>query len=531
MFLREIESKGAKYLYIVKSYRENKKIKQKTIASLGRIDDDLNGEQLLAIGKKLIKYFDKNKTILDVSTSEERDRKRWGGVKAFRKIWDMFDLSKILGKLLKGRKIKFDFFSTVFLMLLDRLLDPKSKLMSYQEQDRYFGIKRNELHHLYRALDLLAENKEAIELELFQKNVSLFNMEVDVVLYDVTTLYFESIGRDVLKEFGFSKDCKINNVQVLLSLLLDLDGRPVGFDIFPGNTFEGHTLKDALEKVKHRFNIHRLVVIGDQQMLSKKNIEIIKDLGYEYIVGGKIKLKSKRVTDMILDIDKYVELATADKEILKYRTIQQEGHNLICTWSSRRARRDQKCRERLLEKAEKMLDKGTANNLSKKGARRYIHFENTGTPTLDKAKIEADAQWDGFFGVQSNAKTFSDHKILDYYHELWKIEEAFRIFKSHLETRPMFHWTAKRILGHMVLCFIAFLMERTLELELRKNNIEYSPSKIRKALDELQFTVETIEDQTFYLRSNITGLSNDILKVLKVQIPPKMTNNISYYKM
>jgi len=492
------------------------------------VDDKKRRKQLNQIAVKLLKYYGENKMLLDISTAKEKERKIWGPVTVYRKVWNMFGTNQIFKKLLKGRKIEFDFFSAIFLMLLDRLIDPRSKLKSYEEQDRYYGIKRNELQHLYRAIDLLSDNKERIEKELFSRNVNIFNMKVDIVLYDVTTLYFESIKADSLKDFGFSKDCKINNVQVLFGLLVDLEGRPVGFDIFPGNTFEGRTLKTAIQKVKEKFNIRRLIFIADQGMLSDKNIELIRASKYEYIVGSRIRNKAEKIREEVLDISQYTDIGTGDEEVFKYREIALDGERIICTWSSGRARKDREERERLLIKAKKILEGGKAQVISRRGANRYIEVETKGVAVLDKEKIEGDARWDGFYGIQTNCTGFSPKTIMSYYHDLWKIEEAFRVFKSHLEVRPIYHWTGRRIKGHLVLCFIAFLIERTLEIELRSKKIEYSAESIRKALNELQFSDVVIEGEHFYLRSKVEGLGNKILRALKIRIPPEISNRPTF---
>lgn len=176
-----------------------------------------------------------------------------------------------------------------------RVREPKSKLKSYQQQNNYHGIIEIELHQLYRALDILEESKEKIEEYIFEKNKTLWNMEVDLVLYDVTTFYFESVRADELREFGYGKDGNINEVQILFGLLVDIEGRPIGFDIFPGSTFEGHTIKEAIKKLSKRFEVKRLIVIADQGMFSKENLELIKQSNYQYIVGGRLKNRSKEI--------------------------------------------------------------------------------------------------------------------------------------------------------------------------------------------------------------------------------------------
>lgn len=522
MFLRTTKAKGKSYLNIVENYWQNGRVNQRNIASLGCLDRFKGTDQLERIAKALLKFCDLRWDIFDVSKAEEKSRKIWGYVRVVRKLWEMFDFDNILKKVISGRKIEFDFFSAVFLMLVERLREPKSKLGSFNEQKKYYEVKENGLQHLYRALDILADGKEDIEIYIFEKNKSLFNMSVDVCLYDVTTLFFESVRRDELKEFGFSKDLKVNEVQIVLGLLVDLEGRPIGFEIFPGNKYEGHTVEVVLEKLAKKFQINRLIFVGDQAMCTKENLESIEKKNFEYVVGSKIKTKAKKLKEEILDLTNYIDITGDGDDILKYKEIKQDSDRIILTYSSRRADKDKKDRERLINKAKKLsINKSLV--ISRRGAMKYIAVEINGEVTLNEAKMKEDAGWDGFYGIQTNCKDFDAKNLLKIYHDLWKIEESFRIFKTHLETRPIFHWTPKRIKGHIVLCFIAFLLERTLELELKKLNIEYSPLKIRKALNELQFSEVKIENQTFYLRSRVEGLANSILRAMHIKIPPAIS--------
>ena len=188
------------------------------------------------------------------------------------------------------RKLKYNLKELIFLMVLDRVFFSESKLKVYLKQGRYSFLTTKELIHLYWSLDILAEVKEELEIYLFEKNRSLFNLEVDVVFYDTTSFYFESEKRDEVRDFGYSKDKKAG-VQVVLGLLVDEEGRPIGFDVFRGNTFDGKTLRRVIDKLKERFSIRRIIIVGDKGMVSKENIEIIKRAGYEYIVGSKIKNK------------------------------------------------------------------------------------------------------------------------------------------------------------------------------------------------------------------------------------------------
>ncbi len=182
-----------------------------------------------------------NADMVEVEKLKDAEILNWGW-RIYKKLWDRYGLSEILGRI-KPEKASYDFVGSCFLMSIEHLLSPKSKHSMYFHQARYMGLCEVHLNHLYRSLDVLSENKETIEIELFNRSRDLFNSKVDVVFYDCTTFYFETERRDGFREFGYSKEGKINHVQVVFGLLIDMEGRPVGYEIFPGNTFEGKTLK------------------------------------------------------------------------------------------------------------------------------------------------------------------------------------------------------------------------------------------------------------------------------------------------
>jgi len=529
MFVREMKLGKYVYLTIIESYWQNGKSKHRFVANLGRVDKLRNTDMLYNIANKLLNYCsretisEKEKNKVDMKSCKEIDRKIWGAPYVIRKMWSNYSLDEMFKELLKDKKIKFDFFSACYLMVMDRICSPQSKLKSYEKQNRYAEIKENELQNLYKALDILSAKKEEIEKYLFNMNVDLFNIKVDVVFYDVTTIYFESFEADEIRERGYSKDMKIQEVQIVVGLLIDQEGRPIGFDIFPGNTYEGNTLKYAIEKLKKRLDIKRLIFVGDEAILSRENLRMIKEMGYEYVVGSRIRSKMKGIKEKILDEKGYIEFGRKEEEEkIRYKEIEENGDRIISVYSEKRKMRDRKERETILEKAKKMIEEGISP-ISKRGVRRYIKIEISGGKKIDEEKIKEDEKWDGYYGLQTNCQIERGIEVIEIYHNLWKIEEAFRVLKSHLEARPIFHWTPKRIKGHMVLCFIAFLLERNLEIELKKNKIEYSHEKLREELNKLQYSELEIEGKRFYVRSKISELSKKIMSVLKIKIPPQVS--------
>ena len=523
MFLKISRSRGHSYLQIVRSYREGKSVKHKVLANLGRFDVLAHNPQLISLGKRFLHLANINS--VNVDAIEEKQRLCYGHI-VYRRLWKRFKMPELLKYISRKKMVKFDFAESVYLMAIDRLLSPGSKRKTYQKQNRYAGLYGEvSLNHIYRSLDILAEGKEHLEDALFERHKDLFNSRVDVVFYDVTTFHFESVRADELRKFGFSKAGKFNEVQVVLGLLTDEHGRPIGFDLFPGDIYEGKTLIEALNKLKNRFHIRRVIIVGDKAMSNKANLWLIEKAGYEYIVSVRIKGAKLPLKEAILNPQGYHNL----KDAFRYKVLsnyEQEVKDakgrrrkikttIICTWSKERAEKDRADRERMLEKA-RAIPCGI-NLRDRRGYRRYLSTNGGAIVTgIDNAQFEADALWDGYYAIQTNSKRLNPQEILYAYHGLWKIEESFRVIKSTMEARPIFHWTPKRILGHFVLCFIAFLLERTLEQELRKKGIEASPEQIREALNSLEVSQLQIEDAEYYLKGRAEALANKILRAMRI---------------
>lgn len=545
MFLKRTRSKNFTYLSIAETYREGENVKHRTLLQLGREDEIRERKALQGLVDSIARVGgvsagkDGGVAIADL---EEEGRHNWGAVKVYRTLWDMFDLDNIIQKACGSRKRKFNLPATIFSAVVARLIRPSSKLKVYERQHSYLGLKEIDLEHLYRAMTYLGEGKDLIEQSLFERQKSLFNLQVDIVLYDVTTLHFESVRDDELRDFGYSKDAKFGEVQVVLGLIVDMEGRPIGFDLFPGNTFEGHTLIVALKKLRSRFQIRQVVIVADRGINSKLNLLAIKQAGFDYIVGTRLKNLAHSVQNEMLNEAHYVALKKDENgEVeISYRAIDYQnkitvknadGSNkkislpelLLCTWSKERARKDRHDRDRLINRALALLAT-PSKILQRRGPRRFIATNSDETHFLDKERIKEDEKWDGFYAIQASQKNLDPKFVLDAYHSLWKIEESFRIVKHTLQTRPIFHWKPHRIKGHFVLCFIAFLLERTLEIALRKRCPDASPDNIRDALASLQVSTLKADSGRLYLSSKVSGLANDILRALKIPIPRNLSD-------
>lgn len=531
MFLRVKSSPTTKrkYLQICKSFRKDGKVSQKVIGSLGAINDLIDSGEIEKVAASLLSLIGKD---LPLNPSiKELKRYQWGAVKVIERLWEQFELDSFIQK--QKTKTEFDFKNILRLLVLDRFMNPRSKLQTYEKASEYFGIDNEEigLHHVYRSLDLLAKLKDNLEKHLFDINTSLFNMKVDIVFYDASTIYFQSKDDDELRKFGFSKDCKFNDVQVVIGLIMDQMGRPIGLEIFPGNTFDGHTVLQSLESLKKKFNINKLIFVGDRGICSEENLVSLVKAGYEYIVGMPLKRSSKAFKEQVLDLKSYESID--DK--LKYKVIDQSSifcskaepkekvtvkEKIICTWSESRAKKDSRDREVLIEKAEEILE--GKSKLRKPGKAKYLAV-NEEIKYLDEAKILEDKNWDGIYAVRTNNTSLNKEEIYEQYHQLWKIEDCFRVMKSHLKIRPVYHWNPSRVTGHLVLCFLTFVFERHLEIELRRQEIQVSPKKIRENISEMQASLVEINDRQYLMRSSLGTTAKKILKILNIPVPQDMT--------
>lgn len=550
MFIKKTRSKNYIYLSLVETYREGKKVCHRTLAKLGRLDQLQKTTSLQQLEANLKDLSTSGKSVINFSENiEEVHRQNWGATVICKKLWDLYRLDEILGGLSSSSRIQFDLAKVVFLEVVSRIVDPCSKLRLFLNQSKYFGMEPVPLHHLYRALDYLAIHKDQIEQQLFKIGTSDLGLTVDVVFYDVTTLYFESVETNDLKDFGYSKDCKFGEVQIVVGLLVTSDGRPVSCNVYPGNTFETKTMEGALNDLKNKFEVRQVVIVADRGLNSKLNFHAIREAGYDYLVGSKLRRMPIKIQNKVLDDSEYRVLSTNQEDTIRYFdfdydnvvvTQDEDGRKqsntlkekLYCFWSNSRAKKDKKDRNRLLKKAEQMVDDNvTVGN--KRGAKRYVVTDSKKEPkatTINDKVIEEDEKWDGFYGIQSSKTDLSPEEVRSAYHSLWKIEESFRILKSSLETRPMFHWNDQRIRGHITLCFLSFLLLRTVEIKHREREYSFSPQKLRDIINSLEFSQVKIGAAEYSLTSPLNIDASSLLETLKIKPPQAFSPFKSFRK-
>ena len=525
-FLKVERKESGTYLRILESYRNDAgKPTSRVLHSLGKVED-YTPEQLRSIGIRLYELGGGEIKALLEGTVEEKARYNYGYAQVYGKAMRHYELDRLLDRIRRKHKLQFDLYNSVLLMLLERLHDPCSKRSNYCNQLDYAGVEVVYLQHLYRSLDKLADYSKQIQRQIFQTGRDLFNQQLDLVFYDVTTLYFESEIEepDGLRQKGFSKDGKIGNTQILFCMMIDRHKQPVGYRIFKGDTFEGHTFERALDDLKHEFNIDKVIVVADRGMLSKNNIELTTSKGYEFILGERLKSLPAAIQKNLLDRSTYqhqwIYKDQNDEEVcVQYKMIEQEGKTIIVTYSAKRAAKDKHDREEKLKVAEQLLKNPSL--LKKKAARYYLKHKGEESYSLDEEKVKNQEKYDGILAISTNANTLSTVEVLENYKQLYRIEHTFRSFKGHLEMRPMFHWTDKRIEGHICLCYIAYTLLNyvLLKINLKKNTL--SEAILRKILDHMQLSLLKHNENNVYLRSFPTQSEAQLQQLLGLkQLPP-----------
>jgi transposase len=366
-------------------------------------------------------------------------------------------------------------------VVLSRLVYPCSKRGTQQKLTKHFD-RHHDLNMIYQMMDKLFNHIGKMKQMTFLKTQSLFPDKIDLLLFDVTTLYFESVEVDELRKFGYSKDHRFNTTQVVLALATNQDGLPVGYELFEGNQAEVTTLIAAIESWEKLFNIESVCFVGDRAMFTKKNMDLLKLHQYQYIIAAKLKKLPLKLQEKIFE-EGYYRPAILNKDFAWIGEFEYEQERLIVSYKSKRALKDRHDRQRVLDKVKKRIGKkANPNNLiTNQGVKQFVTRDENAAISLDENKISAAEEWDGLHGIITNIREDSPQSLISRYARLWVIEESFRINKHTLEMRPIFHRVPPRIHAHVAICYMTFSILRHLEYRV---NLTQKIS-VNEILDEL----------------------------------------------
>jgi hypothetical protein len=382
-----------------------------------------------------------------------------------------------------------------------RILEPASKLRSLELLEQFFGIKHSRKNY-YRIAPQCIELKESVENKVVAFAQTNYSFNFDIVFYDVTTLYFETFEEDEFRKNDFSKENKSQQPQILIALMVTKEGFPIAYEIFRGNTFEGHTIIPVIKDFIQRNKVKEFTVVADAAMISSENIAQLTQSNISYIVGARMGNLSAELLD---SIDKKI-----DRQDGKSIRVKTELGYLICSYSSVRYRKDLYEMNKQIEKAKQVIE--TPSKTKK------IKFTKTSNQKLEinEGLIEKTKKLLGIKGYYTNLnEQVSDNKtIIERYHELYKIEQAFRVSKSDLQTRPIFHFKEQPIKLHILTCFMALTISKHIEIK--------AGISIRKFLDEAKKIVDGqilnhMTGQSVTIKANPTQKMQEIVSKI---LPP-----------
>ena len=539
MIVQVYTNRGNKYVRVVHSYRdsETNKPKMKVIKNYGNLEKLLKQDKnFLEKLEKEIKEknerlkestIDKIKKIETNNFEKEGLVRRNYGYLVYEKIWQELGMSRWIKDIKTRSKIEIE--EILKQLVFQRLLTPSSKKSAYDHREDYVDF-RNDLilEDYYRVLDIIYDEKEKLEKHLNSTLKKKFNRELNVVLYDVTTYYFESVKKDEIKGFGFSKDNKVNQVQVVMGLLIDNNGIPVSYELYPGNTSEFSTLYPVIKNLKEKYKLKKVIVAADRGLNSGKNLLLLKELGLDYVMAYKLKGAKKEIKEKLFEDGYTIEKEFKYKLIEHVKEIRVDGKvekiqdNLLLGYSEKRAKKDKADRQRLLDKADKLLNKPSMMKQElKKGGKKFIKVTKGNLDIeLDVKQIEEAEKMDGFFAIEYSQKELTGREVREIYGSLWKIEDSFRVLKTNLEARPIFVWSEKRIRAHFLICYLALVIERYLEKLLKDNNVNLSTAKIQEAIRNTTLgSVETLMGD-YYIKDAESKEYLDIINSVKMNKIP-----------
>jgi len=465
MFIRKKKNRSGSISIQIIQKQQGKYVVIKTLGTSNDEEeiDRLYKQALEAIPRLFnqITLFDDPLDLPRVDELNNDDIRVIGPELIFGRIFDHVGFSKIPDQLFKD-------------LVISRITHPGSKLQlsEYLQENNRQNISADNIYYFLDKLN--SKYKHQVEDISFAYTRKLLNGNIGIVFYDMTTIYFESSQPDELRMTGFSKDGKHQHPQIFLGLLVGRNGYPIGYDIFEGGIYEGHTLIPILEKFEKRFNFEKPIVVADAGLLSKENTRTLTERGYTFILGARIKNESNTIKEKI------EKTSFTDGHIVKLK--RSDGTILYVSYSDSRAKKDKSNRERGLKRLEKSLNAGrlTKSNINNRGYNKYLKLEGEISIKIDYSKFERDCKWDGLKGYITNTG-LTGQQVIDSYNNLWKIEKAFRISKTDLKIRPIYHRLRERIEAHICISFVAYVLFKDLERILSLNtNIS-----IRKAIKQI----------------------------------------------
>lgn len=358
-------------------------------------------------------------------------------------------------------------------LVISRIVYPYSKSKTVRYLNDYTEQEMS-VDSVYRFMDELGDKYKGEVSKIAYEYTKSKVGQIKIVFYDITTLYFESATEDEYRIPGYNKDGKFHKPQILLAFLLAQNGFPITYEIFEGDTYEGHTFVPSIIKTCKKYDLRDPVIIADSGMLSNNNLTDLESNNLDYVVGARIKSQTSEVKSKILSLD-------FSKELIQEIELENK-RRLIVTYSDKRAKKDAFNRDKGLKKLEKKVGSGklTKSNINNRGYNKFLKMSGNTKISIDKEKIEEDRYWDGLKGYITNTsrEKLNKNEVVNSYSQLWLIEKSFKISKTDLKLRPIYHRLLNRIRAHIAIAFCAYTILLECNLRLKDSNSELTYQRV-----------------------------------------------------
>lgn len=568
---------------VVESVRTGTKVSQKIVRYMGIAMDDQEAAQLRHMGEEFIERESlarlNGQSLFDVpnlpkpgrparqtlesvlppsevalSDVVEETRRVEGPHEVLGHLYDYLRFNKILGDRTRGAGLLRD-------LVIARVMAPDSKRASVHNLQENYG-KEHSLDALYRLMDQVEANLDRLKQQVYQATASLLDRTVDILLFDVTTLYFESVQIDEdetdeqgevtlgLRKFGYSKDQKFHMTQVVIALATTAEGLPIGYELFPGNTAEVKTLIACINNWRTTLKIDKVSFVADRALCSEANLTVLAQQSWNYVVAMPMRKSLTGSEQARLLESRIAKAMQIDGDLMWVRETTWKGRRLIATYSAKRAYKDAADRQAILDKLQKKLQQaksaksakptktkptptgpdaaqvdavpatetkaGNAKKLiSNSGYMKYTTQTDTGGVfEINTEKVAADAAWDGMHAIVTNDWETPADILLARYRRLWMIEDSFRLIKHNLAVRPIYHFKHERIKAHIGICYLAFALMRHAQVRIKLAQQPMSVEDIKRTLHGVQSSI--LVHRTTKARYRLPGkFTHDAAKIYR----------------
>jgi transposase len=523
MFIR-IKGKGPyRYLQLVENHREGKKVVQRVLCTLGRVEELMESGTTDALMRSLAR-FSQQVNIIDGYRDghlEAGNVRQLGPDLVFSRLWRETEIQPVINEILKERQFEFPVERAIYLTVLHRLFQSGSDRAAEQwKRDVVIpGSEDLQLHHLYRAMRWLGDNKDAIEEALYSRHKDLFT-ELSLAFFDTTSIYFEGDGGESLGQYGNSKDHRPDLKQMVVGAVLTGEGQPVCSELWPGNQADANALLPVVDRLRNRFGIRRVCWVADRGMISQDTIDSLEERKLEYILGARMR-RQKEVRDDVLERGgRYHEVA----ENLRVKEVMVDDRRYIVCHNPQEELKDIADREAILESLRDQIKAGSSQLVGNTGYRKFLRIEKNAV-SIDMDKAAEEARYDGKFVLRTNTQLKAGEVALQY-KRLLLVERFFRAVKSTMETRPVYHQWDSTIKGHVFCSFLALVLHYELQKRLKTHDYKLEWDSICQDLEDLSEVAVREGEQWYNLRTALQGVAGKVLQAVGVAVPPSVKPTI-----